>query len=219
MWNSTVPDDRYLRDLRRYGLAIRMLRCAARPATVRLWTGFSRQRMRQVVRSYTQNRSESDPRCEPGPPPAALGKMLKNVLLRSELTAAAGLCHVLKLIPEARASNVRSIFPNVANGERVCRALEVYQKLVPHGQLTLEQLMVLVLALVEGTDWALERCVNCRKGLLIDPLSLERRICHECRDPTRGIAPARASLDPKAVVAIPEDTAPQDEASQQQSLF
>jgi hypothetical protein len=186
---------------------------------VRLWTGFSRQRMRQVVRSYTENRSESDPRCERGPPPAALRKMMKNVLLRTELTAAAGLCHILKLIPDARSANARAMFPSVVNGERVCRALEVYQKLVPHGQLNLEQLMVLVLALVDGADWALERCVQCRRGVLVDPLSLERRICHECRDQVRGMTSARASLDPKAATAMPEDIGPQEDAGRQQSLF
>ena len=175
--------------------------------------------MRQVVRSYRENRSESDPRCEPGPPPVALRKMMKNVLLRSELTAVAGLCHILKLIPDARSSNIRATFPSVVNGERVCGVLEVYQKLVPHGQLSLEQLMVLVLELVDGTDWALERCANCRRGVLIDPLSLERRVCHECRDSMRGTAPARAPLDPRAVAAMPEDTGLQDEASRQQSLF
>jgi len=209
-----LSDDRYFRDLRRYGLAIEMLRQAARPSTVRAWTGFSRQRMRQVIRSYAQNRAESDPRCERGPPPVALRKLVKNVDLRSELTAAAGLCVLLKVIPEAPIKNAAVRFPSVDAGERLCHAFSVYRQRVPNAQLTLEQLIVLIFALVERADWALEGCVSCRSPLLIDPLSLERRLCEECRGPART---ARGSHSPVEHPQSP--TVSPVGVGEQQSLF
>lgn len=211
-----LSDDRYFRDLRRYGLAFAMLRQAARPSTVRAWTGFSRQRMRQVIRSYARNRSETDPRCEPGPPPAALGKLVKNVDLRRELTAAAGLCLVLKLIPHTPIKNAAARFPSVEAGERLCHVFDVYRQGVPNARLTLEQLIVLIFALVEGADWALERCSNCRSTVLIDPLSLERRLCEECRIPAPT---ARASHTHIEEQLPPIPKVEPSGVGEQQSLF
>jgi hypothetical protein len=180
-----LSDDRYLRDLRRYNLALTFLRLAARPNTVRVWTGFSRQRVRQVIRNYRENRSSSDPRCDRGPSPKKLAKLLNNPSLRRELMAMAGLCHFLHLIPEERMPNARIRFPSVHNGERLCHALEVYYRMVPHARLTLEQLILLVFELAERNNWGLEHCSICRSVILIDPLSIARRLCADCRQPTQ----------------------------------
>ncbi len=177
----SISDDRYLQDLRRYNLALTLLRLAARPNTVRAWTGFSRQRVRQVIRHYRKHRSSSDPHCDRGPSPKRLAKLMNNPTLRSELTAMAGLCRLLRVIPEERVTNARATLPNVATAERLCHALAIYRRMVPHARLTFEQLILLVFALAEGNDWALERCVSCRAVLLIDPLSIARRICSDCR--------------------------------------
>jgi hypothetical protein len=107
---------------------------------------------------------------------------MNDPTLRSELTAMAGLCRLLHLIPEERVSNARASLPDVDTAERLCHALRIYRRMVPHGRVTFEQLIVLVFALAEGNDWALERCVSCRAVLLIDPLSIARRICSDCRD-------------------------------------
>jgi hypothetical protein len=180
-----LSDDRYLRDLRRYNLALTFLRLGARPNTVRVWTGFSLQRVRQVLRNYRENRSSSDPRCDRGPSRTKLAKLLNNPTLRRELTAMAGVCHFLHLIPEERMSNARIRFPSVPNGERLCHVLSVYYRMVPYARLTLEQLILLVFELAEGNNWRLEHCSSCRSVILIDPLSIARRLCTDCRQPTR----------------------------------
>lgn len=87
-------------ELRRYCLALEMLRHGARPITVRHWTGFTYARTRQIVRIYNKNRTPTEPRCAHGPPPVGLKKLLRDTQLRVELTAVAGLCRVLKVLPD-----------------------------------------------------------------------------------------------------------------------
>jgi hypothetical protein len=213
----SISDDRYLQDLRRYNLALTLLHLAARPNTVQAWTGFSRQRVRQVIRHYRKHRSSSDPRCDRGPSPKRLAKLMNNPTLRSELTAMAGLCRLLHLIPEERVSNARATLPHVDMAERLCHALAIYRRMVPHGRLTFEQLIVLVFALAEGNDWALERCVSCRAVFLIDPLSIARRICSDCRDASIHLPCAAHGHATDETVTAKEDEVGAEGV--QQSLF
>lgn len=179
-----LSDDRYLRDLRRYNLALTFLGFAARRNTIQAWTGFSRQRVRQVFKNYLKNRSSTDPRCRRGPNPTKLANLLNNPTLRRELTVMAGVCHLLHLIPAERVANARTRLPSVANGERLCHALELYYRMVPHARLTLEQLILLVFELAEGSNWGLERCSGCRVVMLVDRSSVSPRLCADCRRPT-----------------------------------
>jgi hypothetical protein len=175
-----ASDDRYSRDLRRYNLALKMLRLAARPNTIRAWTGFSDNRVRGIVSSYRHG-SRRVPGIRRGPSPKRLRALLANPNLRSELTAMAGLCRVLGLTPAGRISNARTRLPNVALGERLCHALETFREIVPHARLTLEQLLLLVFALAEGDVWSLDHCMTCRAVILVDRLSVARRVCADCQ--------------------------------------
>ena len=49
-----VTDDRYSRDLRRYDLAVRLIRHEARTQTIRQWTGLTDDRIRKLYRSYVR---------------------------------------------------------------------------------------------------------------------------------------------------------------------
>ncbi len=169
----------YLQDFRRYCAAISMLRHGTRPATVRQWLGFSRPRVRLIVKTYNETRTAGQPRCEPGPPPRALGKLLKDPQLRRELTVAAGLCRILEVLKPPADPKTEPL-RTVEGVERLCNLFDLYKRRVPNGQLTLEYLMVLADALHLRDRWALERCSRCDSFLLIDPLSLEPRICDGC---------------------------------------
>lgn len=197
-----MTGDQYFQELRRNCLALAMLRYGARPATVRHWTGFSHQRTRQVVRSYNESRSPEEPRCEPGPPPTALKKLLKDPQLRAELTAAAGLCRVLKILSDPVKPLPIDGMRTPELGEELCHAFGVYQRLVPNARLTFEHLIVLVVSLIDHEHWALERCTSCETFLLIDPLSLERRLCGSCRDRPRRVAPSPEVPDPDGTGAL-----------------
>lgn len=212
-----LSDDRYLRDLRRYHLALTFFRFAARPNTVQAWTGFSRQRVRQVFRNYLENRSSTDPRCSRGPNPTKLANLLANPTLRRELTVMAGVCRLLHLIPEERVPNARVCLPNVLNGERLCHALELYYRMVPHARLTLEQLILLMFELAEGNDWSLEHCSGCRALILVDRSSVARRLCEECRQP-KPLQRASADDETDGAPSVPGGDSP-DSPGVQQSLF
>lgn len=212
-----LSEDRYLRDLRRYNLALTFFGFGARPNTVRAWTGFSRQRVRQVFRNYLKNRASTDPRCNRGPNPTKLAKLLGNPTLRCELTVMAGVCRLLHLIPEERVPNARVHLPGVFNGEQLCHALGLYYRMVPHARMTLEQLILLVFELAEGSNWSLEHCNGCRVLVLVDLSSIAPRLCVGCRQPKHV---QRASADDWTDV-LPGVEAGEslESAGVQQSLF
>jgi hypothetical protein len=213
---NIVPNssDRYTRDLRRYNLALKMLQLAARPSTVRAWTGLSHQRVRSILRSQGYHRSERVPGIRRGPPLTDLASLLTNPNLRSELTAIAGLCRVLGLIPTERLSNARARLPSVAAGERLCHVIQVFREIVPHARVTLEEVILVIFALAEGDVWSLDHCAGCRAVILVDRLKLARRVCADCR--REAAAPSTGA--PAAVDgSLPEDRV--ESPGIQQSLF
>ena len=94
----------------------------------------------------------------------------------------AGLCRVLGVIPAARLPGARQRLPSVANGERLCDALELFREIVPYARLTLEQLVLVVFTLSDGEQWSIDHCTKCRAIILVDQLSLARRVCAHCRE-------------------------------------
>lgn len=177
-----LSDDRYSRDLRRFSLALRMLAHDARPNTICAWTGFTAERVRHLCRSHRKDLPEGEGPRHRGPSPTKLTALLASPGLRNEVVAMAGLCRVLGVIPATRLSSARQRLPSVANGERLCDALELFREIVPHARLTLEQLVLVVFALSEGEQWGIDHCTKCRAIILVDHLSLARRVCAHCRE-------------------------------------
>jgi hypothetical protein len=182
-----LSDDRYSRDLRRFSLALRMLAHDARPNTICAWTGFTAERVRHLGRSHRKDVPDGEGPRHRGPSPTKLAPLLASPSLRSEVTAVAGLCRVLGVIPATHLSSARQRLPGVANGERLCDALELFREIVPHARLTLEQLVLVVFVLSEGEQWGIDHCSKCRAIILVDHLSLARRVCAHCRE-ERGTA-------------------------------
>jgi hypothetical protein len=210
---QALATDQYLAELRQHCLALAMLRLGARPATVTQWTGFDRRRTRGVVESYNSSRSASEPHCGSGPAPSALKRLLRDADLRDELTAAASLCRVLKLPFSQAALSSEALAQRLEVGEALCYGYNVYRRMVPNGHLTFEQFIVLVTALAVREDWALERCTACETYLLIDPLSLSRRLCGPCLNPSNRFAVDWTHPEVASETAVPEDH------GLQQSLF
>ncbi len=199
-------------ELRRYCLALAMLRHGAKPVTVRLWTGFTRERTRQIVRNYNRNRSPSEPRCVPGPPRSAgLRLLLKDRQLRVELTAVAGLCRVLNVLVDRTEPISPAQLRTPEVGEGLCHAYDVYRRLVPNARMTFDHMVVLVVSLSTNDHWALERCTSCDTHLLTDPLSLEPRLCLQCQ--ARPSGPPIEDLEVLSTPHAHTDSGPQ------QSLF
>jgi hypothetical protein len=192
-----VSDDRYSRDFRSFNLALRMLRYEARTNTVSAWTGISPERVRNLSKSHRRQESER----HRGPSPSQLAPLLSNPGLRSELAALAGLCRVLDVVPDRPIVNARERLPGIANGERLCFALELLREVVPAARLSLEQAVLLVYALAEGNRWSVDHCTSCRALILVDHLGLNRRICVHCQREVRERKRGKAAMEEAVVEA------------------
>ena len=211
-----VSDQEYSRDQRSFHLALRMLRHVARLNTICAWTGFTEERVRNLSRSHRRLHPSTQVEPRRGPSPKRLTPLLATASLRSEVAALAGLCRVLDVIPNSRLPNARKRLPGVARGERLCEVFELFQEFVPFARLSLEQLVFLVFSVAEGELCSLDLCTGCRAVILVDHLSLSRRVCTHCRSSERNVAEGRSLKDPPG--SLPPET-PADPPGFQHRLF
>jgi hypothetical protein len=181
-----VSDARYSRDLRSFNLAMRMLSQEARTRTISAWTGLSAERVRKLAKLQRRERPQKVPRRPAGPAPRQLATVLTSPSLKTEAATLAGVCHMLKVLPAERVANAKSSLPNVARGERLCTALELFQDLIPHARLTFDQLVMLLNNLAEGDQWEIARCTSCPAMVVADRLTLDRPLCEECQHKSRA---------------------------------
>ena len=179
-----VANDRYSRELRSFNLAVRMLAHEARPHTVCVWTGLSPDRVRNLSSLYRREAINGQARRYRGPCPSRLEGLLTSSSLRGEAAAIAGLCRILEVLPAEPVVNARVQFPSIPRGERLCYVLELFQDMVPHVRVTLDQLALLVTTLAAGEQWAIVRCSSCPGVVVIDRSTLDRPVCESCRDET-----------------------------------
>jgi hypothetical protein len=175
-----VTDDRYRRDLRRHDLALRMIRHEARTQTICAWTALSDERVRNLYHSYSADSGGAGVARHRGPSPYRLANFLRSPSMRSEAAVMAGMCRLFEVIPGQRMVNARRELPSVPRGERVCSTYELFQRLVTESQMTLDLLILLVTALAQGDELAIDHCDHCGSVILIDRLGLTRRICTHC---------------------------------------
>src|SRR6202035_1822764 len=142
-------------------------------------------RVRVLSRSRRRHQVNRVAGTHRGPSPRRVKPLFASLSLRSEGAAMAGLCRVLGVIPAKPISNARQRLPGVANGERLCDAFELFREVVPSARLTLEQAISLVYAVSEGQLCSLDHCTRCRALILVDHLSLTRRVCTHCQNEER----------------------------------
>ena len=200
-----VCKKRYHTELLRMNLAARMVEHEARTETIRRWSGVSEQRVRELYRASKQGRSVR----HRGPAPRKPALFLKASNMRSEASALAAVCYAMDLITPRAARAARRDLETVQQGERLCRAYEMYQRLVEHSELTLEHAALLVTTLTEGTELRLGRCIYCGNGTLFDPCGNNRRTCGDCARSGRSEPTAPSATIPQS----------QGERPVQQKLF
>src|SRR5215469_10699784 len=105
------------RDFKSIELARRMLEQEARTQTVRAWTGLTSDRVRNLAQSHVAPTVRGRPWRQRGPSPSCLSALLSTARMHSEGSAAAGLCRVMQILPEARVSNARTALPSPARAE------------------------------------------------------------------------------------------------------
>ena len=218
-----VSDAGYASDLRSFNLAMRMLSHEARTRTVSAWTGLSADRVRKLSKLQRRERPQKVPRRPSGPSPRQLAALLSSPGLRTEADTIAAVCQMLKVLPTEPMANPKASLPNVARGERVCAALELFQDFVPHARLTFDQLVMLLNHLAKGEQWAIARCTGCPAIVVADRLSLDRPLCEDCQHKSRAAKKAavsranRSNVEKPSKALAPAD--PQSEGGVQLGLF
>jgi hypothetical protein len=206
-----VSDAGYSRDLRSFNLAVRMLSHEARTRTISAWTGLSADRIRKLSKVQRREKPQRVPRRPSGPTPRQLAALLTSPGLRTEADTIAGVCEMLKVLPTEPVANAKSSLPNLARGERLCAALELFQDFVPHARLTFDQLVMLLNNLAEGEQWAIARCTGCPAMVVADRLALARPLCEECQHKARAAKKAAISKTNRSKLGKPSKTAEPDE--------
>ena len=218
-----VSDAGYSRDLRSFNLAMRMLSQEARTRTISAWTGLSADRVRKLSKLQRREKPQRVARRPPGPTPRQLATLLKSPGLRTEADTIAGVCQMLKVLPTEPVANAKASLPNLARGERLCAALELFQDFVPHARLTLDQLVMLLNHLAEGEQWAIARCTGCPAMVVADRLTLDRPLCEDCQHKTRAAKKAAGAKVNRSKVEkplkTPEPTEQEPEGGLQLDLF
>jgi len=188
-----VSDAGYSHDLRSFNLAMRMLSHEARTRTISAWTKLSADRVRKLSKLQRREKPQNVPRRPPGPSPRQLDALLTSPGLRTEADTIAAVCQMLKVLPAEPMANAKATLPNLARGERLCAALELFQDFVPHARLTFDQLVMLLNHLAEGEQWVIARCIGCPAMVVADRLTLNRPLCEDCQHKSRANKKARVS--------------------------
>jgi hypothetical protein len=153
-----------------------------RTQTIGAWTGLPTERIRTLSLTYAGKNGPQPAVRHRGPSPQTLAFFLRTPHMRSEAAAIAGLCYVLDVLPTRPVANARRDLPNVLRGERLCLAFEMYKDLVPHSLMSLEHVVLLIMAIAHGTEIHVEHCVGCDSVIVADRYGLARRSCVHCME-------------------------------------
>lgn len=210
-----VADHRVVRDFRRFELALRLIELGVRSSIVQDWTGLSVTRVMKLRRAAAHE-STSSFSTKRGPPPRDVRILFRSRAVRDEATAAAVALWSYGVIPEERGRIALRDLPGVVRGERLLAAYQAYRLAVPNALLNVEQLVLIVAGLTQGTSLRLGECVRCRTPLLVQPDRLRRNSCLICLDTHRAASFERDRVRHEAEDPQADDDNPMP---QQVSLF
>ena len=170
---DTTPDDPVLRDCRRHELARRLIAHQARTQTITALTNLSRHQLAQLRQ---RNRTPEATRHR-GPSPRSLVRFTHSPRARSEGAALAAFCRAYRVLP---AHSLRRSRFTLDFGERLCASYEAYRACFPWTEITIEELLSLVLGLAENREIGLGQCVLCGGTVLVDRLARRDTTCIHC---------------------------------------
>lgn len=176
-----ISDNRYSRDRFRLDLAVRFIRHEARTQTIRAWTGLSDDRIRKLYRGYLNEPgfAVSRPR---GKSPQQCAFFTRSPQLKEESSFLASVCSLLGVLPQAGTQFDQKALANLARGELLCQAFEVYQQLMPAHGISFEHAVFLVSALARGDELALGNCGGCGALIVSDRFGFGAPSCLLCCD-------------------------------------
>jgi hypothetical protein len=173
-----ISDDRYSRDRLRLDLALRFLNHGARTHTIRAWTTLSDDRIRKLYSSYV--RPADGPPRHRGKSPAQVSFFMRGANAQHETGILASLFSLLGVVPTAKVADASHTLPNLARGERICQAFELFTAVYPSARISFEHAIFLVTALARGNEIRYGRCVDCSALVVVDRLTLQETRCLPC---------------------------------------
>jgi len=174
-----VSESRYSRDIRRINLARRLIHHRVRTQWICAWTGLSAERVRNLYHSYSQTQPARH-RAR-GPTPKRPFYLLRSPRLQNEASAIGGIAYRLRIIPVEPIPHPEVALAGVDLGEQLCRAFELYHRIVRGACFTMEQFILLVFALAERKELDMALCESCRGFLIVDCSGATQRRCPTCR--------------------------------------
>jgi hypothetical protein len=174
-----ITDDRYSRERLCLDLALRFLRHEARTQTIRMWTGLTDDRIRNLYRSYVSRGAQAVPRHR-GKSPHQVAYFMRSARIQWETSQLASLLSLLSVVPGQPGPELAAALPNVTRGEKLCYAFELYQAIVPCAQISFEHAVFLAVALTRGDQLRFAACRDCGGLMVIERFPLRERRCRYC---------------------------------------
>jgi hypothetical protein len=184
-----VTDDRYNRDRLRLELALRLIGHEARTHTIRLWTGFSDDRIRKLFRAYI--RPGAGVRRRRGKSPQQAAFFLRGGAGAEDAQALAAMLLLFGVVtaPAAAAASGAPLGtrrqataqqPSLARGRLLCEAFETYRRIVPQPRIDFEHAVYLADALQRGDELRLRWCAGCDAVSVTERAMLRPTGCRCC---------------------------------------
>jgi hypothetical protein len=178
-----ISENRYENNIRKHSLAKWMIAHLARTKTLTQWTGLSRYRIQMLFRSYLNTNQGIRRR-----------GFSESQRLESESLALVFFAFELNVMPDSILLNARRALPDVARGERLMLAFELYRAIVPDARISLERAILLLTELAERRNFFLQRCRTCNDVMVVERLGRRRMQCPFCRRDRR--MPASTEKEP-----------------------
>ncbi len=174
-----ISEDRYDRERLCLQLALRFLEHEARTQTIRTWTGLSDDRIRKLYRSY-MTRARRYVLRHRVKSPHQIAYFARSVRVQQETAWLASLLSLFGVIPAQPTSEAGQALPNVARGELLCHAFEVYRSMIPTSQISFEHTVFLATALSRGEQLRLGGCADCGSLVVTERFPVRDKRCHHC---------------------------------------
>ena len=174
-----ISDDRYSHERLRLDLALRLLRHEARTQTIRVWTGLTDDRIRNLYRSYMSRGARFVPRHR-GKSPHQVAFFMRSLRIQWETAQLASFLSLLSVLPPTSSAEVASAMPGIMRGERLCYAFETYRMAIPNAQISFEHAVFLAVALARGDQLRLGSCSECGALLVLERFPVREKRCHRC---------------------------------------
>jgi hypothetical protein len=176
-----MSDGRYDDDQQRHAIALRFLAHEARTRTIRVWTGLSDDRIRNLYKSYFVGAGYRVVRHR-GQSPHQTAYFARTAKVRQEAVCLASLFLMLGLIKSTPASSPYrgELMPNLHRAGLMCQAFDTYIAMVRSPHISFEHAIFLATTLNRGGHLRLGTCLDCGGLLINDPISGRGGRCSQC---------------------------------------